>query len=184
MCIFVFYTACVAGKLLLRVRYNSVQLPPQGFPFIIMQRGRANKKHCCRYTLFIHTETILYALTAITHYLSRGIVSEHQKPFVAYSAHLSVSMYLDSFIIEVGCLVSYILHTSILEWNMLLGIHTVNLDCFPAKSTDWVTSCFLSPASDQLHRDTSKTSHTACSTDQVLLVSWPASHLAKSTRLF
>lgn len=66
---------CAAAKLLPRVGYKRVQrqLPPQGFPFIIMQIGRAKKNE-----LFIYAPTNLDGLTAITHCLSRGILFEHR----------------------------------------------------------------------------------------------------------
>lgn len=44
---------CAAAKLLPRVGYKCVQrqLPPQGFPFIIMQIGRVKKKMNYSFTL-------------------------------------------------------------------------------------------------------------------------------------
>lgn len=77
---------CVYGKLLPRVSYISMQqwFPPQGFPFIIMQTGRGNKKYHWLDQLFIPTLTNVNGLTAITHYLSRE--NMWLRPFAAYSS--------------------------------------------------------------------------------------------------
>lgn len=94
------------SKLLPCVSYISMQqkLPPSGFPFIIMQRGRANKKYHCLYKLFIHTLANLCDLTAITHYLSREVVRLHlnisRRLWHIYSIYiyLGVTVHLCTFL--------------------------------------------------------------------------------------
>lgn len=73
MCIFARACACTCRKLLPCVSYISMQqeLPPQGFPFIIMQRKERRENYCVAFINYSFTQTNLYGLTAITHHLSR-----------------------------------------------------------------------------------------------------------------
>lgn len=73
MCIFASACACTCRKLLPCVSYISMQqeLPPQGFPFIIMQRKERRENYRVAFINYSFTQTNLYGLTAITHHLSR-----------------------------------------------------------------------------------------------------------------
>lgn len=112
MCIFASACACTCRKLLPCVSYISMQqeLPPQGFPFIIMQRKERRENYRVAFINYSFTQTNLYGLTAITHHLSRKkfvIAFEHQQAhasvwdcarmctlFVTFLLHFFVSAFL------------------------------------------------------------------------------------------